>query len=47
MLIEQCFNLTNLIQMWRRTLNQCAFRRKLTVINWFLITVQIDFCLEK
>ncbi|KRZ49155.1 hypothetical protein T02_10280 [Trichinella nativa] len=34
MLIEQCFNLTNLIQMWRRTLNQCAFRRKLTVINW-------------
>ncbi|KRX40034.1 hypothetical protein T05_8586 [Trichinella murrelli] len=35
-----CFNLTNLFQMWRQTLNQGAFRRKFTVINWVVIAVQ-------
>ncbi|KRY03840.1 hypothetical protein T03_13674, partial [Trichinella britovi] len=32
--------LSNLIQMWRQTLNQGAFRRKLTVINSIAIAVQ-------
>ncbi|KRX32259.1 hypothetical protein T05_135, partial [Trichinella murrelli] len=35
-----CFNLTNLIQVRRQALNQGAFRRKLTVINWVVIAVQ-------
>ncbi|KRX14213.1 hypothetical protein T07_1335, partial [Trichinella nelsoni] len=31
------FNLANLIQMWRQSLNQDAFPSKLTVINWLSV----------